>query len=1242
MQLHTRPWAIAAVLALASSVLGFSQSKVPDRLTSAIVVSQRTITNPVYPLATRQNDIGRMSGSHVFHRMVLVLQRSPAQESALRQLLAEQQDPQSPHYHQWLTPTEFGQRFGVSDNDLTRITGWLKSQGFTIDQTSEGRQFIYFTGSSAQVETAFQTEMHQYSVSGRTYIANAKPASIPRALAPDVQSVASLTSFGYTTRKPQYHMSPNPKVEISGGLLTSPADLAMIYDAAPLQKNQIEGQGQSIALIEESNIDPQDISDFRKVAGLPAATLNVIVNGPDPGQLVSDGEETEAVADVEYAGSLAPDATLNVIVSASTDLNQGIDYSTVYAVDYDVSPITSLSYGGCEALDFSQGLLGTSFLYGAAYEQGAAEGISHFVSAGDYGGDACGFLGSYGISPGYGVNDIGESDWNVSVGGTEFVMPDPNTYFPSSNNYLATGYIPESTWNDYENPYDGRPLAGGGGASLFYRKPDWQAGPGVPADGARDVPDVSLLAGDNLAYMVCQRDASGDCSKGEAIGLIGTSLASPTWASIQALVNQKNNLMNGAGNPDPTYYQLAAGKNSPFHDITVGDTKVPDANGTLVGYQATAGYDLTTGLGSVDVNALATSWAPSTGNGQTTVVLDTGGVATITHGDAITGNVSVAATSGTTVPSGDIAWMAGTQGVSQSTLDATGKSTVDFGGGGLSLPGGSYNLKAHYAGDANFAPADSNLIALTVNPEATQTAVHSNTISPVPYGSPVTLYAQALGTNSGNTVPGAYTFTDNGNTLGTASIVKTGEGFAPLNYQAMANLTLGGAQALSAGAHTIKASSPPAGASFLASESTATTVNVYQGNVLVSIAPDHTNPAVNSTVNMLVTAVNLNGPGAPVTGTVQILDGSTNPSTVLASGTLGTTPDAGGGYYVSRPVTFASAGLHLIAAVYEGDANNNGGISGPVDITVGTAAGTKMSTSTTIAPGAGLVAAEYAMAQTNVSISATVTADTSGTAPTGTITFVDAANKNATVGTAAVGANGAATLTTKTLTGGKHFIVANYSGDTNFAASSSQSIEVVIGDFTVSVNPTLASVAAGQGTPITFTYKGSGDFTKMPGGSTMGSISLSCSGLPTGAQCGFSTAVIAPTVGSDGSTSGSATVTITTTGPTLQQAANQTPRGPFGSAAPLAAAGFFVFSLPLVFRKRRMFIAFLSLMLLAVAAGLNGCGSSTQSYKITNPGTAAGTSTVSITATVNGGATYGTLTRTATVAFTVNAQGSTM
>ena len=874
-------------------------------------------------------------------------------------MIAAQQDPSSPEYHHWLTPREFGRRFGPSDNDLAALTGWLKAQGFAVEPTPSGRRYLIFSGTSAQVEAAFQTEMHRYAVSGKTYVANATPASVPRAVAGVVKGMASLTSFH--PMLPQSWPAETKEFQIRQGIAaTGPADLTAIYNAAPLNKAGVQGQGESVALIEESNIVLQDLKDFRTVTGLPAANVNVIVNGDDPGPLWQDGEEFEAISDVEYAGAMAPQATLNVVVSESTELTQGILLSTFYAVDNVVSPITSLSYGGCETLNDTF-YAGVPQAFAAAYEQGAAEGMSQFVSSGDYGGDAC--LG-LGLSAGYGVNAIGDSPWNVSVGGTEFIMPDPDTYFPPPT-YMATGYIPESTWNDYSNPQDGRPIAGNGGVSINFPKPAWQAGPGVPADGQRDLPDVSLVAGDNLFYLTCESDIGYDCSQGFGGGVLGTSLATPNWAAIQALVNQKNSLVTGAGNPNPVYYKLAAGANSPFHDVTVGDTKVPDFNGDMVGYAATPGFDLATGLGSVDANALAGNWLAATGNGVVSVGLGTDTAIGVhyPHGHTINASVTLI-TGGSVTPAGNVALMAGGQGMAQLTLSG-GQASIQFGPvSGIILPGGSYNLTAHYAGDANFAPANSSPYPLLIDPEATATQA---AIAPGQYtfGEALTVSAAAVGATSGETVPGTYTFSENGNTLGTAAIAMTGERFASANAGATANLIFSGAKALSAGSHSITAASPAASASFLASASSAVSVTVAKAPVLVSLNPDHTTPSLNSKVNLLATVNNIYGYLAPVTGTVDFFDGNTK----IGSGTLAAKADPLGAFDVTVAVKFTTAGVHVLVAKYEGDANDLANSSGIANVTV---SGQSSSSITAYGPSFGL-------AQSATQVTAFVTGD--GSAP---------------------------------------------------------------------------------------------------------------------------------------------------------------------------------------------------------------------------------------------------------------------
>lgn len=1216
--------ALTVALMLRVAVPASAQTEPADRIAGPIDTSQRVVTNGVHALATRGNDQGRVSGGQAFHRMVLLLGGSAAQEQDLDELLAAQQDPKSPEYHRWLTPAEFGRRFGPSKNDLAALSGWLTGQGFTVEPAPNGRRTLIFSGTSAQVETAFQTEMHRYAVNGKTYVANAKPASVPRALAAVVKSVASMTSFH--PMLPQSWPAETKELQIRQGVAaTGPADLAAIYNAAPLNSAGVEGQGQSIALIEESNIVLQDLTDFRTVTGLPAANVNVIVNGPDPGPLAYDGEEFEAISDVEYAGAMAPQVTLNVVVTESTEFTQGILLSEFYAVDNVVSPITSLSYGGCETLNDTY-YPGVPQAFAAAYEQGAAEGMSQFVASGDYGGDAC--LG-LGYIAGYGVNAIGDSPWNVSVGGTEFIMPDPNTYFPPPS-YTATGYIPESAWNDYENPLDERPLAGNGGVSINFTKPAWQTGPGVPADGQRDLPDVSLVSGDNLYYLTCEKDIGYDCSTGNGGGVIGTSLATPNWAAIQALMNQKNSLAGGAGNPNPTYYRLAASANSPFHDITVGDTKVPDFNGDLVGYEATPGFDLATGLGSVDANALAAAWQPSTGSGTATVKLSTN-VQHIVHGAALAATVQVTA-SGSTAPTGDVVLMAGGQGATQVAL-SSGTASFQFGPAtGVTLPGGSDNLTAHYAGDAGFAPADSSAVALVVDAEATATTA-AIAAGPFPFGEALTVSAQAVGATSGQTVPGTYTFTENGKTLGTAAIAATGDRFASALAGVTANLTFTGAQSLPAGLHSIVVSSPAASASFLASTSSAVTVTVAKAPVLVALTPDRTTPQLNSTVNLLATVENLDGYQAPTTGTVDFFDGKTQ----IGSGTLPAMTDADGAFDVTVAVKFSTAGVHTLVAKYAGDANDLGNSSGMVNVTV-----SAQSASTT-----SIYGPQFGLAQTATQITATITGDGNGTAPTGTVTFTDAAanqGKGATIGKAAV-ANGIATLSVSTLTAGTHDIFATYGGDANYTGSSSQAFPILVGDFTLTASPATVSATAGQSTSaITLTYTGSMDFLQYLYGTPYANsgVTLACSGLPAGAACDFTSTAIVPTDNADGTTTGTTTLTISTEGPTLQAAARRPGRAIPVTPGPLVLGGLALLGLPVVLRRRRLLGRLLTLGLLLFAAGLYGCGGGGggggNGYRIANPGTPGGNSSVVVTATVNGGG-AGTLMHSATITLTVAAAG---
>ena len=350
--------------------------------------TQRTVLKGnTHPLARPQFDLGTAPAALPMRRMLLVLKRSPQQESALRQLLDNQQDKSSPSYHRWLTPAEFGKQFGPTSADLQTITAWLESHGFQIGST-KGRTVLEFSGSASHVREAFHTTIHKYIVNGEQHWANASDPSIPSALASAVAGVASLNNFPrhsmvvsagkfkrdrttgkITATDPQYtfpsgcaenNSSNNPCVYGLG-----PYDFATIYNVLPLWNSGINGTGQIIAIVGETNINIQDIRDFRTLFGLPANDPQIILNGPDPG---IQADETEADLDLQWSGAIAPNATIDFVISQSTETTAGTDLSAVYIVDNNLAPVMSESYGACE---LGLGTTGNQF-YNALWQIGRA------------------------------------------------------------------------------------------------------------------------------------------------------------------------------------------------------------------------------------------------------------------------------------------------------------------------------------------------------------------------------------------------------------------------------------------------------------------------------------------------------------------------------------------------------------------------------------------------------------------------------------------------------------------------------------------------------------------------------------------------------------------------------------------------------------------------------------------------------------------------------------------------------
>jgi len=525
------------------------------------------------------------------------------QSAELERLLEDQQDPNSPLYHAWLTPEEYGERFGLSQEDFDKVADWVASQGFQVDFAAKSRTHITFSGTAAQVRKAFGTDLHHYQINGRTHYANTQEISIPAQLEPLVYSLIGLDDFPNVNKLPL-----RPQVSSGDGShAITPGDLAVIYNLAPLFKKGITGTGQRIAVAGESAINLQDIRDFRMLAGLPSSEPKVLLipGSADPGFNDSEGE---ALLDVEYAGGGAPGATIVYVYA------KGVIQALQYAVEQNVAPVLSLSFGICE-IDRQSGWS----WYKNLAQQAVAQGITWVASTGDTGAAACENQNKdqIGIS-GVAINTPASVPEVTAVGGTTFAEG-TGKYWSSTNQAdltSALSYIPEVGWNDTA---PGTFLnSGGGGISSVFTRPAWQTGPGVPNDNARHTPDVAFTAsGVHDPYLIVQT--------GTIVPTGGTSAGTPFFAGILALLNQYVvdsgvQARPGLGNINPRLYQLAQTTRGVFHDITAGNNIVPCKTGTpdcttgKYGYNAGPGYDHVTGLGSIDAANLLENWSAAKSN----------------------------------------------------------------------------------------------------------------------------------------------------------------------------------------------------------------------------------------------------------------------------------------------------------------------------------------------------------------------------------------------------------------------------------------------------------------------------------------------------------------------------------------------------------------------------------------------------------------------------------------------------
>jgi pseudomonalisin len=589
---------------VAQSNLTVPASRVRGPINEKAVV---TLTGNTHPLARPEADLGSVDGDMRLERLVLVLAPSEQQQRELDALAEAQQDPASASFHQWLTPAEYGARFGVSLKDTQRIATWLASHGFVVEPISASRRSLVFSGTSEQVEETFHLRMRRYVAAGIEHIANADDPQIPEALAPVVAGIVSLHDFRRRSETRQVKKMdatagsdgdgsrPAPEFTQGTSHYLFPADFAAIYGLNPLYAAGQNGAGVSIAIVGRSNIKLSDVQSFRGYAGLPANQPTVLLDGANPGLT---GDQDEATLDVEWAGATAPGASIKFVAAASTATTDGVDLAAQYIVNHALAPVMSTSFGSCEA---NMGSAEMTF-YNGLWQQAATEGISALISSDDSGAAGC-TAASASRGTGAGVNGLCSSPYSTCVGGTEF---DEGTgkYWNANNgsgNGSAEGYIPERVWNESGANGGSELWASGGGVSGVYVQPSWQKGvSGASSNGMRAVPDIALTAAAHDGYLVWLN--------GSLYVFAGTSASSPSLAGILALVAQKQSKA-GLGNANPALYGMLSASVNPFHATPKGNNSVPGVTGFTA---SGASYNLATGLGSVNGQLLMQAWPTGT------------------------------------------------------------------------------------------------------------------------------------------------------------------------------------------------------------------------------------------------------------------------------------------------------------------------------------------------------------------------------------------------------------------------------------------------------------------------------------------------------------------------------------------------------------------------------------------------------------------------------------------------------
>jgi Pro-kumamolisin, activation domain/Bacterial Ig-like domain (group 3)/Subtilase family len=1247
-----------------------------------------TLHGTVHALARPQFDQGAVPDDFPMQRMLVMLQRPPDHEAARQRFLSQVHTPGSAMFHQWLSPEAYGQQFGAKDEDIQTVTAWLQAHGFSVARVTGSRAMIEFSGTAGQVRQALHTEIHQYAASGKSFYANDREISIPEGISSRIRNFAPLNTF-----PPTSYLASAGKAKLTRGIrgaaptftttannapfyALAPEDFATQYDLGPVYAAGTDGSGETIGIIGTTNVNLASVNAYRELFNLPGDHTQIIVDGEDPGDGLAPN--VEALLDIELSGAVAPNATVNFYVAGGQPFQNNLALAALRAIEDDQASVLSVSYGACEPLLGEAG----NQLWAGLWEQAAAEGQTVLVASGDTGPATCLgiiLLGPNGTEETFGLtaNGLSSTPWNVSVGGTDFYYSDYSTGGASISslwnqiNDASLGSLkaplPEQPWSSalgfnivpYIQVLDGGaliesgpvPSVAGGGASsncaqetprtatalpsciAGYPKPIWQQGTGVPNDGVRDLPDVSLFAanGPNLsAWPICAE--AGDCAAGATsfITLVGgTSTSTPAMAGIMALVNQK---YGRQGQADYTLYALAQQQPSVFHDITIGTNDIlcmipnpgfpPVPNCTVPYtnpyfplysfglYAAGTGYDLATGLGSVDANELISNWT-KVALLPTTTLLQLSPT-TVTHGSPISLTASVTpSSSGVVVPTGEIVLetnpvsaMRSNQAIALTEGMASASVTT--------LPGGSYQVLAQYGGDGVYGASASTPVSVTITPEPSVTALTykgGGVLSgPVFFGSGVTYEATPTGQNtkSSGLATGSATFTD-GNTSATV----------PLNVNGVATWS---PQLLPLGSHSVTVSYS-GDASYAPSTGGPLTFTVVPGMPALAVEVLDEPPTVctaggtcslnfvagsNLVVHVVLRAVNAN---VPPTGTMTVSLGAlTQTVSVVANpyinGSLST---------AYATLSNVPAGTYSLSASYSGDSNWNATTyTYPQQLTF--VANSAVATTTT----------NLSLSPSSVNSSGSVTFNVTVTASTdqygtpfgpvfllgnGTLFASGFAGPPGGIVTVSPTETATITVPADALPLGQLSVIAVYSGGIGVASSTSAPVQlnVTATDFTFSTGAASLTVKSGQTATVPLLLGG-------PYGIGV-PVSLACAPSSSLFTCSVSPA--SATVTGSGTATLAITAYVPATTTKLSSMPAENSRRWFAATCSFAFAFGALLIFPRSRRKWKTPTIFLLSAFLLIATACGGGSSSAPPPPNSNP-TPPGAYSVVVTATSNG------------------------